>query len=117
MSGVRNTVICSMCGGKFFPASLKFHEKACKKKQQYLEIPCSYCDEMVRKTDMDIHLRRCPERKASERRQRKGGGGMGGGVGGLRGAVGRIELGTGADQLMGSKSLSSLGSGRGAGGG
>jgi len=62
---IKNTVICNMCGGKFFPSSLTFHQKACSKKQATLEIPCAYCDQLFRRDDMEHHLRKnCPERRS-----------------------------------------------------
>ncbi|KEP66008.1 UNVERIFIED_CONTAM: hypothetical protein HHA_313665 [Hammondia hammondi] len=46
-----------MCGGKFFPASLSFHQKACAKKQSYALLPCSYCDNEIPKPDLDRHMK------------------------------------------------------------
>jgi ribosomal protein S27E len=39
-------IACSMCGDMFFPASLKFHEKACVLKQAAFELPCPTCDKV-----------------------------------------------------------------------
>ncbi|EPR61262.1 hypothetical protein TGGT1_313665 [Toxoplasma gondii GT1] len=53
----QRAVVCTMCGGKFFPASLSFHQKACAKKQSYALLPCSYCDTEIPKPDLDRHMK------------------------------------------------------------
>lgn len=45
-----------MCGGKFFPASLAFHQKACAKKQNFVLLPCPYCDVEVPKPELNTHI-------------------------------------------------------------
>jgi hypothetical protein len=37
---------CEMCGEMFFPASLKFHMKACVLKQASVEMPCPTCEKV-----------------------------------------------------------------------
>ena len=71
--GVHNAVPCRLCGGKFFPSSLPFHEKSCAKKQKTAEVPCVYCDALLRRDDMEHHLRgsNCPEKAAARLRQKK----------------------------------------------
>ena len=63
-------VACHICGKQFFPASLKFHVKACEKKQATIEVPCPFCDMDVRRCDMEQHVRRC-EVARRQRQQRK----------------------------------------------
>ncbi|CBZ55270.1 hypothetical protein NCLIV_056940 [Neospora caninum Liverpool] len=53
----QRAVVCTMCGGKFFPASLGFHQKACEKKQSRVLLPCPYCDKEVPKPDLDWHMK------------------------------------------------------------
>ncbi|PHJ22990.1 hypothetical protein CSUI_003159 [Cystoisospora suis] len=53
----QRAVVCTMCGGKFFPASLAFHQKACAAKQASVMLPCPYCDEEVPKPQLDQHIK------------------------------------------------------------
>lgn len=53
----QRAVVCTMCGGKFFPASLAFHQKACAAKQASVMLPCPYCDEEVPKLQLDKHIK------------------------------------------------------------
>ena len=65
--GPPRTVQCGSCGQMFFPASLRFHVKACKKKQANLDVPCPHCDVEVKRAAMPRHLRRCAAAKADRR--------------------------------------------------
>ena len=56
-----------MCGKAFFPASLPFHQKACRKKRQSATLPCRFCDELFGPADMLSHTKRCPARPRGAR--------------------------------------------------
>ena len=56
MSYHRRAISCDLCGQQFFPSSLPFHMKQCLVKQQFVEVPCPYCDQAVRNSEMDRHL-------------------------------------------------------------
>eukprot|EP01069_Polyplicarium_translucidae_P000424 Polyplicarium_translucidae@DN1238_c0_g1_i1.p1 len=57
--GVENAVTCSMCGGKFFPASLKFHYKACARKNGFTLGSCSHCSVTLPSQEIRLHEKRC----------------------------------------------------------
>ncbi|KAK2948875.1 hypothetical protein BLNAU_16218 [Blattamonas nauphoetae] len=59
---------CPICGKMFFKTSLPIHQKQCEDKNKFLEIPCRYCDQDVRRCDMDSHIKKCPAAKAEARR-------------------------------------------------
>ncbi|CEM35957.1 unnamed protein product [Vitrella brassicaformis CCMP3155] len=60
-----------MCGGKFFPKSLPFHQKSCAKKSALVELPCPHCDLPVPKSELNAHIAKCP--KAPKMPKPKGG--------------------------------------------
>eukprot|EP00937_MAST-01D_sp_MAST-1D-sp2_P002286 g2286.t1 len=66
----KKAVACPICGQLFFPASLKFHVKACAAKHEAMEVPCQFCDAPFRRSEMPAHLKRCAKARAA-RRQRK----------------------------------------------
>ena len=49
----KRAVNCELCGKQFFPASLKFHMKACKVKMANLEIPCQFCDAPFKRSELE----------------------------------------------------------------
>eukprot|EP00931_Biecheleriopsis_adriatica_P057904 TRINITY_DN34387_c0_g1_i1.p1 TRINITY_DN34387_c0_g1~~TRINITY_DN34387_c0_g1_i1.p1 ORF type:complete len:408 (+),score=52.59 TRINITY_DN34387_c0_g1_i1:44-1225(+) len=53
------TVPCEMCGQMFFPASLKFHQKACKEKMAKAIVECPYCSVETIQGELDAHLKTC----------------------------------------------------------
>ena len=67
----RNAIACSICGKMFFPASLKFHEKACIKAAAFIEIPCSHCDQPFLRRDLNAHQRKCKSRPRREKQPQK----------------------------------------------
>ncbi|KAK3233233.1 hypothetical protein CYMTET_56457 [Cymbomonas tetramitiformis] len=65
---------CELCGGSFFPSSLKFHYKECAKKETYIKTECPQCNLSVLRSDLARHLENCPftghngaQRRESER--------------------------------------------------
>ncbi|KAK3273896.1 hypothetical protein CYMTET_17883 [Cymbomonas tetramitiformis] len=71
-------VTCVMCGAKFFPSSLKFHQKECARKTAHMELPCSFCDQPFRH-ELEEHMLKCPNspkggtRRAGQKAGNKGG--------------------------------------------
>lgn len=62
----RRAVACELCGGQFFPSSLPFHQKQCVVKQQFVELPCPFCDTSVRSWQMGQHIsRECKKKNRS----------------------------------------------------
>lgn len=55
----KRAITCNMCGQQFFPASLKFHQKACAKKQAALLVPCGYCDAEYTRAELNHHMLNC----------------------------------------------------------
>jgi hypothetical protein len=86
----------------FFPASLRFHIKACKMKQANLEVPCPHCDVEVKRASLPQHLRRCAAAKADRRARQQSmqhapmewGGGENGNGGGKRSGGGGDDFGS-----------------------
>ena len=64
-------ITCDLCGKQFFPASMKFHQKACAIRRANLEFPCSYCDRPFKKVDLDEHEKRCRKRPRGIRNSSK----------------------------------------------
>uniref|UniRef100_A0A7S4UMR7 Calmodulin n=1 Tax=Alexandrium monilatum TaxID=311494 RepID=A0A7S4UMR7_9DINO len=58
-------VVCQLCGGKFFAASLAHHQKACQKKVGKQLHECPYCKAGVPMLEMDSHVMRCPAARAA----------------------------------------------------
>eukprot|EP00405_Crypthecodinium_cohnii_P037155 CAMPEP_0206544256 /NCGR_PEP_ID=MMETSP0325_2-20121206/11409_1 /ASSEMBLY_ACC=CAM_ASM_000347 /TAXON_ID=2866 /ORGANISM="Crypthecodinium cohnii, Strain Seligo" /LENGTH=239 /DNA_ID=CAMNT_0054042969 /DNA_START=68 /DNA_END=784 /DNA_ORIENTATION=+ len=58
------TVICDLCGGKFFAHSIDHHKKVCRDKVGKQNHECPYCHSGVPLLEMDAHILRCPEAKA-----------------------------------------------------
>lgn len=56
-------VVCSMCGGQFFPDSLKFHQKSCADKQKYIKLPCPICDKEISKAELTNHVEACKKKQ------------------------------------------------------
>ncbi|KAG5182394.1 hypothetical protein JKP88DRAFT_318911 [Tribonema minus] len=54
-----NAVWCTLCGKPFFPDSLPFHLKACRKKPEYVLLPCEWCGVQLIARDLKPHLRYC----------------------------------------------------------
>lgn len=55
-------LICSMCGGKFFKASLPHHQKVCSDRMGIPLVDCAYCHARMPRIDLDAHVARaCPE--------------------------------------------------------
>eukprot|EP00959_Pyramimonas_sp_CCMP1952_P075489 1577756-Pyramimonas_sp.AAC.1 len=50
---------CEMCGERFFPSSLKFHQKVCAKKHMTTELPCPYCDRTFWRIELQAHVQKC----------------------------------------------------------
>lgn len=65
----RRAVTCELCGKAFFPKSMKFHIKACRKKQANLLVPCHYCDCEFRSFEMEQHVKNCPKAKRQLKRE------------------------------------------------
>lgn len=59
------TVLCDLCGGKFFAHSIEHHKKVCRDKVGTAAHECPYCHAGVPMLEMDAHVRRCPEAKAA----------------------------------------------------
>eukprot|EP00854_Cymbomonas_tetramitiformis_P003808 gene3808-biopygen3750 len=72
-------VTCVMCGAKFFPSSLKFHQKECARKTAHMELPCSFCDQPFLRHELEEHMLKCPNspkggtRRAGQKAGNKGG--------------------------------------------
>mmetsp|Transcript_11939 Transcript_11939/g.16154 ORF Transcript_11939/g.16154 Transcript_11939/m.16154 type:complete len:321 (+) Transcript_11939:1-963(+) len=62
MAFPRNEVGCPCCGKRFFKHSLKIHLPQCEKKRSYIEIPCKWCDENFRISEMETHQAKCSQR-------------------------------------------------------
>lgn len=58
-------VACSLCGQMFFPASLKFHQKTCKEKQERAAIDCPYCAAGLTGATIDAHISKCKAARAA----------------------------------------------------
>jgi len=54
-----NAVSCSLCGGKFFKASLAHHQKVCLEKIGKQCHECAYCHNLWPMLEMDDHIRTC----------------------------------------------------------
>jgi uncharacterized Zn-finger protein len=55
-------VQCPLCGDMFFPASMKFHLKACEKKQAATLVQCPYCSREYPRLELAKHTLRCKDR-------------------------------------------------------
>jgi len=54
-----NAVSCSLCGGKFFKASLAHHQKVCREKIGKQCHECAYCHSLWPMLEMDAHIQTC----------------------------------------------------------
>ncbi|PFH34312.1 hypothetical protein BESB_074640 [Besnoitia besnoiti] len=68
----QRAIVCTMCGGKFFPASLGFHQKVCAKKQGYILLPCPYCSEEVPKPELDEHMKKTCKKAPKQQKKNAG---------------------------------------------
>lgn len=68
----RRAITCKMCGQQFFPASMKFHVKACKKKQAAMPVPCPYCDVEYPRSEFEHHTKHCRHRPADAHAHSRG---------------------------------------------
>lgn len=60
-----SAVSCSLCGGKFFKASLAHHQKVCQERIGKQCHECSYCHSLVPLLEMDAHIRTCEVARAA----------------------------------------------------
>jgi len=58
-------IICELCGGQFFKASLAHHQKVCRERVGVQVYDCPYCNCGVPMLQMDSHIMRCPEARAA----------------------------------------------------
>eukprot|EP00746_Dinoflagellata_sp_MGD_P010824 gnl/MRDRNA2_/MRDRNA2_122495_c0_seq1.p1 gnl/MRDRNA2_/MRDRNA2_122495_c0~~gnl/MRDRNA2_/MRDRNA2_122495_c0_seq1.p1 ORF type:complete len:530 (+),score=54.94 gnl/MRDRNA2_/MRDRNA2_122495_c0_seq1:95-1684(+) len=54
-----NAVPCFLCGNQFFPASLRFHQKQCRKRQPFVSVQCPHCKFLVPEASYAGHVREC----------------------------------------------------------
>lgn len=59
MKGKPNAVPCLLCNNQFFPASLRFHQKQCRKRQWFVSVSCPSCNFLVPEASLANHLRDC----------------------------------------------------------
>jgi len=59
------SVICNLCGGKFFKASLAHHQKVCREKVGKQCHECPYCHSLWPMLEMDAHIMTCPAAQAA----------------------------------------------------
>eukprot|EP00743_Colponemidia_sp_Colp-15_P005445 GILK01005854.1.p1 GENE.GILK01005854.1~~GILK01005854.1.p1 ORF type:complete len:632 (-),score=100.75 GILK01005854.1:118-1968(-) len=52
-------VLCNICGGKYFPASLPIHQKACKKKFDLSHVDCTHCGRPISNDQWSQHIEVC----------------------------------------------------------
>lgn len=74
-------VPCPLCNEKFFPASLKFHQKQCEKKRATRIVNCPYCKIEVSQLKLPEHIANCPQCKKPGTSGGGGNGGNGGDAG------------------------------------
>jgi len=67
----KRAISCNLCGKAFFPASMKFHEPQCRRKQAHIPVPCQHCDVEFPQGEMSSHLKSCRLAKAARRRRAK----------------------------------------------
>ena len=54
----KRAIPCDICGQNFFPSSLPFHQKQCAVKQQFVEVPCPFCDIPIQNCQLNYHIAR-----------------------------------------------------------
>ena len=63
--GLEKCVFCRICGGKYFPVSLPFHQRVCVKLYQLTHTDCPICKRAVFNVDWNDHVTLCKKIKGN----------------------------------------------------